>query len=919
MAQETAQIKEHRGLTTLEAQKKLSQFGPNIIEGKKQTPLLLQFLRQFKDFMVIILIVAAVFAYFAGERIDATIIIGIVFINAAIGFFQEFKAEKAIEALKKLLAPKARVVRDGHEKLIEASELVPGDILILNEGDKVSADCHLFEESEIRVDESILTGESVPVAKDTEKNNAIFMGTQIASGRGRAVVMKTGMGTEFGKIAALTTSTKKDKSPLQKELAHIGIFVGKVTIGISFILFLIGIFVQGREIIDTLLFAVSVAVAAVPEGLPATITVALAIGVQRLAKKHAIVKQLSSVETLGSTTVICSDKTGTLTKNEMTVQEIILDDYEVSVRGVGYEPQGSFSVHRHAQQPDYFEYEKNDLAYLVSKKSPFYSHFELFLRAATLCNNAHLTQIENQWRILGDPTEGALLTVAEKAGIFIENTLQKHKRIFELPFDSARKRMSVVAQEMDTAEVKAYVKGAPDSLLNLCTHILEDEKIIPFTAEHKENLLKRNELMANRALRTIAVGYKSLSKEIQRKYAKEDIERDLIFLGLVGMIDPPRDEVKEAVKLTHKAGIRVFIITGDHGLTAHAIAKELGIAKSYGVNIVTGEALDKLSPEKLKKLLAPGQETIFARVSPQHKLRIVETLKEAKEVVAVTGDGVNDAPALKRADIGVAMGITGTDVSKEAANMVLTDDSFGTIVTAVIEGRTIYENMKKFVYFIFSSNTAEVLAVFSTIFIGLPAPLTAVFMLIINTLTDVFPSLALGVEPVHRDILERPPRRPDAKIMEWPFIRRCLASGLWIAFVTTGVFLWNLWTHGWRLGQNIEMDSALYIQSSTMAFVVLTLLQMIHAFNSRSASVSFFHVNFFANLHLIGAVLFSVVSTIMLVQIPFFQTYLKTSPLNVSQWLWLGAAASSILFFEEIRKWISRTSARANRSVKISS
>lgn len=892
------------GLTSGEAKQKLAEFGPNIIEGKKRTSLFIQFIKQFKDLLVIILIIASIFAYVAGESVDAIIIIAIVILNAGIGFAQEFKAEKAIEALKKLLAPKARVVRDGVEVLVEARELVPGDLVILNEGDKVSADCDLVEENEIRIDEAILTGESVPVQKDTEKNRRIFMGTQVAHGTGRAIVIKTGMRTEFGKIATLTTETKKDKSPLQKELGHIGVFVGKITLGISLVLFLVGIFVQGREIVETLLFAVSVAVAAVPEGLPATITVALALGVQRLARENAIVKQLSSVETLGSTTVICSDKTGTLTKNEMTVQEMVIDDYDVSVRGVGYEPEGSFSIHHHtAKEPEYFEYEKKDIAELAHKKPGFYEHLEITLRALVLCNNARLTNNES-WHILGDPTEGALLTLAEKAGFLVENFHKKHKRISEIPFDSGRKRMAVIAQEMETGGVRAYVKGAPDSLLPLCTHMIREGKIVPLTDGEREQYLKRTELMANRALRTIAVATKEISKEIQRKYNKEEIEAGLVFLGIVGMIDPPREEVKEAVKLTHKAGIRVFIITGDHGLTAHAIAKELGIAKSYGVHIVTGEMLNKISDEKLIQFVAPGEQTIFARVSPEHKLRIVEALKHSGEIVAVTGDGVNDAPALKRADIGVAMGITGTDVSKEAANMVLTDDSFGTIVTAVIEGRTIYENMKKFIYFIFSSNIGELISIFTVIMLGLPAPLTAVLILIINTLTDVFPALALGVEPVERNILERPPRKPDSKIMEWPFIRRYFVSGVFIGLLTAGTFVWNLWRNGWRFGQTIDLDSALYIESVTMAFVVLTLMQMVHTFNSRSESLSVFRMKFFSNLYLIGAVLFSVVGTIAIVQIPFFQKYLKTVPLSLNQWLILTAVAFSILVFEEIRKLI---------------
>lgn len=882
------------GLTSSEAQKLLQQFGPNVIVEKKKKSLLIQFLSQFKDLLVIILIAASIFAYFAGENVDAIIIIAIVFINATIGFFQEFKAEKAIEALKKLLAPLARVIRDGQHVSIPASELVPGDFLILAEGDKVSADCELIEENEILIDEAILTGESVPVRKNTDKDKKLFMGTQVAAGTGKAVVTQTGMRTQFGKIAELTTGTEKDKSPLQKELNHIGVFTGKITLAITAVIFIITVFSQEQSIITALLFAVAVAVAAVPEGLPTTITVALAIGVQRLAKKNAIVKQLSSVETLGSTTVICSDKTGTLTKNEMTVQEIAIGDYDITVHGVGYEPEGGFSMHYHGgKEPQYFEYEKHNLHELAHNKPELYEQMELMLRTAVLCNNARLTHKDDQWKILGDPTEGALITLAEKAGFSTGDINQKYRRVHEFPFDSKRKLMSVIVKDEHTGAIRVYVKGAPDCVLPLCN------------IDQKQ--MRRADIMAEKALRTIAIAYKNLpAANSNKKYIKEEIESGLTFLGLIGMIDPPREEVKEAVKLTHRAGIRTFIITGDHGLTAHAIAKQLGLVKTHGVNIVTGEMLNKMPETKLLEFIEKGQETIFARVSPEHKLRIVDALKRSGEVVAVTGDGVNDAPALKRADIGVAMGITGTDVSKEAANMVLADDSFATIVTAVVEGRTIYENMKKFIYFIYSSNIGELLAVFSTILLGMPAPLTAVFMLIINTLTDVFPALALGVEPVERNILERPPRKPDSKIMQGAFVYRFMAAGLWKGLVTVSVFFGNLWLNGWQFGQDLHTDTHLYMQSATMAFVVLTLLQMVQAVNSRSLTASIFRTKFFGNLYVLAAILFSTAATVAIVQVPFFEKYLKTTALSLNQWLVLTAASLTILAFEEIRKIFSR-------------
>lgn len=900
-----------QGLSSADVQELLQKFGHNLIQERKRTPVYVQFLRQFKDLMVIILIFAAVFAFFAHEKIDAVIIFGIVILNATIGFLQEFKAEKAIEALKKLLSPKARVIRDAKQQIIETKDLVPGDILILSEGDKVGADCELLKENEIALDESILTGESVSVSKDTGENKNIFMGTQVVFGNGIARVTKTGMNSQFGCIAALTTETKKDSSPLQKELMHIGLFVGKITILISGILFFIGIFAQKRQFVETLLFAVSVAVAAVPEGLPATITVALALGVQRLAKKNAIVKQLSSAETLGQATVICSDKTGTLTKNEMTVQEIILGDFDIVVQGAGYDPQGKFSVRSENPKKDEFIHEKEEISDLAYKRPIFYGHLELAMRASLICNNARLNQADERWQVLGDPTEGALITVAEKAGIQASHVAEKHERIYEAPFDSSRKRMSAVAKEIETGDFYVYTKGAPDSLLGVCTHILKNSKAEILSQKEREALLERTEALASRALRTIAVAYKKISTGSKEDLSKDELEKDLIFLGLIAMADPPREEVKQAVKLAHKAGIRTFIITGDHGFTAHAIARELGMVKSGKVNIVTGEMLDSMSEEKLISLMKPGQQTIFARISPQHKLRIVDELKKSGEIVAVTGDGVNDAPALKRADIGVAMGISGTDVSKEAANMVLADDSFGTIVSAIVEGRTIYENMKKFIYYIFSSNIGELIAIFSTLLLGLPAPLTAVFILIINTLTDVFPALALGVEPVEQSVLDSPPRKPDSKIMEWHFIRRYLLAGLWIGAVTFGTFIWNLADRGWKFGESLDTNSYIYIESATMAFVVLTLLQMVHAWNSRSEKDSVFKMGFFRNMHLIGAILLSTIATVAFVHMPFFQNYLKTAPLSLKKWMILIAFSFSILAFEEIRKLFVRLKQKA--------
>lgn len=1000
------------GLSTETALAKLKQYGKNTIKAKRHTPLILQFFKQFADVLVVILLCAAGIAFYVGEKVDSIIIASIVLLNALIGFFQEYKAERAIEALRNMLQPKARVLRDNEEKLIDAKLLVPGDVIVLSEGDKVPADCQLINANELTINESVLTGESVPVSKhmaietgggsmqsgsseyaafhatkltdssglsdlsssrELANEHKLFMGTEVAHGTALALVIATGGATEFGKIAQLTTETKKDLSPLQKELKHIGGVVGKITLIIATLLFLVGLLIQKRDLVDTMLFAISVAVAAVPEGLPTTITVALALGVQRLAKNNAIVKQLSSVETLGSTTVICSDKTGTLTKNEMTVQQLFLDSHSVAITGVGYEPVGELSAYKSELQSNaptnFITFTKDTLHLLAYKNPVFYEHLELLMRSAVLCNNARLTFVESpvalpgaqkkgvfsflnsstknsntalyesaqeehvtlnlsgtgSWKILGDPTEGALLTAAEKAGYSGVEILTQYRRIFELPFDSQTKRMIVCAENTQTHEVTAYAKGAPDGLLNLCTTILEDGKIVELTEEKKKNILLKTEEMAHNALRTIGVAYKTVGTRARPdhqdgvdaeeaeaenphvKFSRNELETDLTFLGIFGMIDPPRDEVKEAVKLTHKAGIRTFIITGDHGTTAHAVARQLGIVKPFGVNIVTGEMLNGISDEKLLSLVAPGQETIFARVSPEHKLRVVNVLKNAGEVVAVTGDGVNDAPALKRADIGIAMGITGTDVSKEAANMILADDSFGSIVKAVIEGRTIYENMKKFIFFIFSSNIGELLAILIAILIGLPAPLTAVLILLINTLTDVFPALALGVEPVERAILENPPRKATERIMNKKFIIRYSIAGLYIGVVTVGMFIWNLYMHGWRFGERISTDTSIYQESASVAFVTITLLQMIHVFSCRSESESVFKMNIFSNLTLLFATFSSAILSVLFVELPFFQKYLGTSSLSALHYTVILFMSFTVLFVEEFRKYYAYT------------
>jgi len=913
------------GLSQEEAEFRMKKYGANELKVKKKTPMWMYFLYEFTDLMVMILIIAAVIALIAGEFKDAIVILVIVLINAIIGFVQKFKAEKAIEALQKMVAPTARVIRNNKEIQIPAKQIVPGDIIILMEGDRIPADARIITDNELETGEAALTGESMPVIKhsETQENiavgdtsNFVYMGTDVVHGGGKAVVIYTGMDTEFGKIANLTVATKKDKSPLQKELFRIGVFVGKVTLAISAMLLVIGYYIQGQAFVDTFLFATSVAVAAVPEGLPATVTIALAMGVQRLAKRNSIVRQLSSVETLGSTTHICTDKTGTLTKNEMTVKEILIDQYTAKIGGAGYKPYGTLLIKSNQEQAytigdlnsheEEFEHRAQTLGKFKKDTPSLYNALELISNISVLCNNAKITQNsidhENVYSVLGDPTEGALLTMTMKFGFNLDAIRNAHQKVYELAFDSVRKRMSVITKNKKTGDYYILTKGAPGSVIKQCTHMLLNGRVIILDNDTREKILAKNESMAKKALRVIGFAYREIEKK--KKYNNENDENKLIFVGLTGMIDPPRSDVKKAVMLAKKAGIKVYIITGDHGTTAEAIAEKIGLIDSKNKHlIITGSDLKKISDNELQDLFKdPKTDIIFARVAPKDKLRVVTTLKKLGHTVAVTGDGVNDAPALKRADIGIAMGITGTDVSKEAANMILADDSFSTIITAVKEGRTIYENLKKFIFYIFSCNIGELITVFAAILLKLPAPLTAVLILSVDIGTDVLPALALGVDTPEKGIMDNPPRDPKAKIMDQNFVWRFLYVGTFIGAIVIGTYLWSLYSQGWTWTQCLAPDSLIYIKSSTFAFAILVLIQMFNAYNSRSDHQSVFNLGLFSNLYLIGAVIISFVTVYIFVEVPFFQEWLGTTEFTWYEWLIIIAASSSILIVEEIRK-----------------
>jgi Ca2+-transporting ATPase len=751
---------------------------------------------------------------------------------------------------------------------------MPGDIIKLEEGDKVPADATLIESYVLKIDEAILTGESLAVSKETMEN--IYMGTLVAQGQALAVVTAIGKQTEFGKIADLTVTTKKDLSPLQVELNRIGIFVAKITFIITVILFIAGLF-SGETLARNFLFAVSVAVAAVPEGLPATVTIALAIGVQRLARKKAIVKQLTSVETLGSTSVICSDKTGTLTRNEMTVVRAWSPDFSLTVTGTGFTAKGDVLLHHNGADMD-----------IEKAPAPINETMKDFAYISQYCNNS---EIENEQdgtvKIIGDPTEVALKVFVEK----LKFPLEAFSKKGEVPFNSEQKYMSVEGIIGDAKETVMYLKGAPEVILAMCSAIQRNGKSVTLDTTLIEEVKREADEMSENALRVLGLAKKS--KGI------------MTFIGLVGMIDPPRPEIKEAIRLTGEAGINTIIITGDYVKTAEAIARQIGLNVPADHSML-GSDLDAMDEKSIQEMLKDKKPWIFSRVNPVHKMVIVNALKANGEVVAVTGDGVNDAPALKRADIGVSMGITGTEVSKEAANMILTDDSYATIVNAVKEGRTIYDNMKKFVYYVFSSNSAELFTIFSALIFSFPPPLTAILILSVDLGTDLLPSLALGVDTADKDIMKRPPRDVNQKIMDKPFVLRLLFIGLVIGTVSVAIYIFFLYSYGWTWGMPLDNDDLAYLKGSTAAFSTLILLQLVNSYMARSKTRSVFALRFLGNKHLIGAILASGLLMVAMVHIPLLNDILHTVPLNLSEWTIIILGAFVVLFAEELRKLLAK-------------
>jgi len=904
------------GLSDQEAKKRLQQHGFNELEEKKKRTPLQMFLSEFKDIFILLLIVATIFSvaigYYELQRpalpgeppkdafetyADAIVIGAIVILVAIAGFVQEYRAEKALDALRRLAAPKARVMREDREMIIPAREVVPGDIVVLEAGDHIPADARIIENVELKTNEAILTGESTPVNKDAsvtlpdstninDRRNMIFTATHVVYGRGKAAVTSTGMRTEFGKIAELVQEAEEEETPLQRKLDSFAKRIAKVVVGVCALIFgleafeVVSVMMRGKGVLElegfiqAFMSSISLAISAVPEGLPAIVTISLALGAREFAKRNAIIRKLSAAEGLGAVTVICSDKTGTLTKGEMTVRKIHVNNKTIDVSGVGYDPTGEF---------------QQDTRAINAAKDEDTS---LLLRIGSLCSNAQLEQSEKgSWMIVGDPTEGALIVAAEKAGLTQRSLTEQYPRIGEVPFTSERKRMSTVHLTPEKRKI-AIMKGAPETLLEKCSHVLENGKESSLTEERKQKMMQINEDMATSALRVLAMAYRWLPNEIN-EFNEKTVEEDLVFVGLQGMIDPPRQEAIEANKKCETAGIRTVMITGDHKLTAVAIAKEIGMMKE-GNLVLTGVELETMNDEEFEKVVE--NVAVYARMSPEHKLRIVKALKAKGHIVAMTGDGVNDAPAVKAADIGVSMGITGTDVTREASDLVLTDDNFATIVKAVEQGRVIYDNIRKYARFLISCNFDELLVIGSFAVLGgifspelFPLPLLPAMILWINLVTDGAPAVALATDPPDEDVMERKPRKPNEGILHGmgAFI---LASFILQATGTILVFCLEYYVtpaHGLWTEETLR-------EARTTAFVQAALFELFVVWNCRSETRSVWRMgrDSFKNKFFVIAEIICIAATLGITYIPITAKMFGLSPLSLVDLAYVAGVAS---------------------------
>ncbi len=902
-----------QGLTQAEAEARLKKFGKNKIQKIKGKPILLKFLSNFTHLMAILLWVGGIVAWIAQMPQLTIAVFLVIFLNGTFSFWQEYHAEKATEALQKLLPSYVRVLRDAQEQRILAEDLVIGDVLLLSEGDSISADARLVGENDFRVNQSTLTGESHPVHKGrdaslredltrAEQPSLIFAGTSTAAGTGKAVVFATGMDTEFGKIAKLTQSMKEEPSPMQKEMGRVTKIVSAMAVGIGSFFFVLAMLLAKVSFAESFIFGMGMIVAFVPEGLLPTVTLALAMGVQRMAKRNALVKRMSAVETLGCTTVICTDKTGTLTQNEMTVSGLWIAGRRIEVTGVGYAPEGG----------------------ILEKGAPVGADADVrrLLTAAGLCSNARLLPPEGEtagWSILGDPTEAALLVAARKARIDLEEEEKQTPRLRELPFDSGRKRMSTIHGGRNPRI--AYVKGAPKEILDLCTHTLRDGQAVLLDEALRETIMEANDRYARDGLRVLAVAMRDLQTvpALPRRlseYTPTLIETDMTFLGLVAMADPPRAEVAGAVEKCTHAGIRIIMITGDYGLTAESIARRIGIVHEAHARIITGVELEGMPAEDLKKALQG--EVIFARVAPEQKLRVVSSLQEMGHIVAVTGDGVNDAPALKKADIGIAMGLSGTDVAKEAAAMILTDDNFASIVNAVEEGRTVYDNTRKFFTYILNSNMPEAVPYIFFLFSrgAIPLPLTVMQILAIDLGTDVVPAMALGQEKPEAGVMARPPRSPKEPLLNRRFlVRTFLWYGMIESVVAMGAYFFLNYLYGWPQVP-LASTGTIYRMASTMTLAATVFCQIGLVFNSRTERASVFSVGFFSNRLIFAGILCEVALLCLLMYVPALHTFFNTAPLGLREWAFLVAWPPVIILIDELRKACIRKREKHERTRK---
>ena len=895
------------GLTPEEAKERLVQYGPNELKEEKKLSIWSLVAGQFKSTLIIILLAAVaisvtvgIISYEAGgglpdEITDAIVIFAIVIACVVLGVIEEYRSEKSMEALKKMAALTATVVRNGADVEIPARDLVPGDIVVLTTGDKIPADLRLIEAANLRTNEASLTGESTPAEKifqpvqGTEvaigdRKNMAYSGTTVAYGRGKGIAVATGMQTEFGKIAAMLEEVEEEKTPLEKNLNKVGKWLGYACLGVVAIVVVIVLVrtwitagaLTGDVILQMFIWGVSLAVAAVPEALAAVVVISLSIGVRKMVKRHALIRRLAAVETLGCTTVICSDKTGTLTQDQMTVRQIYANSRLIDVTGAGYEPKGEFRL--------------NDTAINISQDMPA----QLLMRIGTLCNDTHLFSVDGLWNVRGDPTEGALVVLSAKAGLSQEETNTKFRRIDEIPFSSERKRMTTIH---DTPEGKvAYSKGAPEVILDSCSHILRDSQESPLTEKDRTEVFNTATQMANNALRVLGMAYRRLPDALADK---DNTERDMVFVGLAGMIDPPREEAKDAIRVCEKAGIKSVMITGDHKLTAMAIAKELGLLKK-GVAL-TGAELDKLTDDEFEKRVEDIE--VYARVSPAHKLRVIEAFDKKGEIVAMTGDGVNDAPALKKANIGVAMGITGTDVSKEAASMVLTDDNFASIVSAVEEGRGIFQNIKKYLIFLLSCNVGEVLVMFIAGLTGMPLPLLAIHLLWVNLTTDGLPALALAVDPADPDVMEQPPRNPQSSIFSRNVLITIGVIGVIMAATMVPMFIWKLTSEG---GSWLDHSNPLIPEAQTMVLSTMVLFELFTVLACRSEIHSFFKLGPRSNMWLIYASLSSLALLMGVLYIPALRGPFHVVPMGAEDWILMAPISISGFVAVEIVKLVYR-------------